>query len=140
MLVAEPRHAFEHVAAGRGGPAAHCVDVQEHLLCGCNRFRLAVTQQDVEDVQPLLVGGEHLGRHGDRVARPELAEVGEVRLDSEVAPAGGEIVRVDPDRGEERVRRVAEDLQIPALVDVAVVVDPVRRDVRRVQPERTGLM
>src|SRR5262249_48056837 len=48
----------------------------------------------------------------------------EVRLDREVASVPGEVGRVDSHEPEERVRRVAEELQIAALVDMSVVVDP----------------
>ena len=75
MLVAEARHALEDLAAGRGRPAGDGVDVQEHLLRRRHGFRFAVTEQDVEEVQPLLVGGEHLGRHGDGISRHELPKV-----------------------------------------------------------------
>ena len=58
-------------------------------------------------------------------------------LDREVA-ARRQIRPVDAEVGEERVGGVAEDLQVAALVRVAVVVDPVGGDLGRVQRERPG--
>ncbi len=138
VRVAQPLDAAEDAVSRRGHPAAGSVDVEEHHLGRRDRLRLAVAQEHVEDVQPLLVAAEHLRRHVDGVARGELAQVREVRLDREVAAARGEILGVDADRPQQRVARVAEQLQVAALVDVAVVVDPVGGHPRTVEAEQAG--
>ena len=102
--------------------------MEEHLLGGRERVGLAVTQQDMEHVQALVVRVEHLRRHVHTVAGLELAQVREVRLDGEVAAAALEVVGVDPQSCEQRVCGVCKELEVPALVNVPVVVDPLRRN------------
>ena len=65
-----------------------------------------------------------------------LAQVREVRLDGEVAADALEVGGVDADQAQQRVGRVAEHLQVAALVRVAVVVHPLRRHRGRVQLQR----
>ena len=72
------------------------------------------------------------------VAGGRLAQVREVRLDGEVAAHALEVGGVDPDQAQQRVGRVAEHLQVAALVRVPVVVHPLRRHRRRVQAQRPG--
>jgi len=62
--------------------------------------------------------------------------VTEVCLDREVAPALREVLRIDAEVAKERVRRVAEQLQVATLVNVTVVVDPVGRHARRLESHR----
>ena len=63
-----------------------------------------------------------------RIARVRLVLVHDVGLDREPAEAPGEIGLVEADQAQQRVAGVAEQLQVAALVHVAVIVDPVGRD------------
>ena len=73
-----------------------------------------------------------------RSAGVRLALVHDVGLDREPAEAPGEIGLVEADQAQERVRGVAEQLQVAALVHVAVIVDPVGRDRRPVEAQGLG--
>ena len=64
-------------------------------------------------------------------------EMADVALDRVGAVAALEVRGVDADVAEERVRRVAEHLEVAALGHVAVVVDPRGVDRRLVQAQRS---
>ena len=120
----------QHRRLGRARPLRLRVDMQQHLLGG--RERVAGRRMDhrLEHVQPLLVDREHLRRRVDRLQRPHLLQMHDVRLDGEIAAAAVVIGLVDAGEGQERVRAVRKDLQIARLGHVAVIVDPFRRDAR----------
>ena len=83
--------------ANRRGAAIGGVDVHEHLLGGRDWLVLAVAQQYVEQVHPLVIPAQQLGRHLDAIAGEELAQVRQVRLDRVVAAAALEVAGVDAD-------------------------------------------
>src|SRR5205085_2153456 len=55
----------------------------------------------------------------------------EMRLHGEEAAAAREVAGIDADGAEQLIGRVGEELEITALVDVAVVVDPICRHLPR---------
>ncbi|MCY1502595.1 hypothetical protein D9M68_366950 [compost metagenome] len=95
-----------------------------HLLGGRDRFVGLGVVDRREDVQALLVGGQHLAGRIERVAEPGFAEVPDVGLDGVVAVAVAHIVEIDADQTQQAIGRIAEDLEIAMLGHVAVVVDP----------------
>jgi hypothetical protein len=125
------RHPLADALTNRGRPPGRRVDVHEYVLTGRHRLIFAPADDRVEQVQPPVVPAEHLGGRIDAVARVQLAHVAYVRLGGVVAPAGGEVGGVDADQAEQRVGRVAEQLQIAELGDMAVVVDPIRGNLAR---------
>ena len=73
------------------------VDVQQHVLAGRERLAAATVEQRVEQVEPLLVGCEHLRLHGERLERRDLAQIADMTLDGIGAVATLEVRVVDAD-------------------------------------------
>ena len=106
------------------GGAAH---VQRHQLVGRRQPALVRVVHRVEIVDALVVVGEQPRREAQRIAGPDLAVVGHVRLQTERRDrARGAVRGVEPHPGEELVGRVVEDDEVVAHVHVLVVIDPLR--------------
>ena len=90
-------HARRDGARPLGRSASRRVDVQQHVLAGRERLAAATVEQRVEQVEPLLVGCEHLRLHGERLERCDLAQIADMTLDGIGAVATLEVRVVDAD-------------------------------------------
>ena len=93
-----------------------------------------------EDVHPLLVVVEQRQVDVDAITGPALLDIGQVALDREVRAARGQIGGVDAHEAHERIDPVARQLQVPAVVGVAVVVHPLRGHDPLDHPQRTAVV
>ena len=75
----------------------------------------------------LPVAGQELRGDPNRLARPHLVEMAEVRLHREVAPAPGDVVGAGAGQLHEPVAGLCEQLQVVRFVHVPVVVGPAPR-------------
>ncbi len=64
----------------------------------------------------------------DGLSELGLADVADMRFHRVVAVAALDIGKIDTDQPQQRVRRIAEHLQIAMLSHMAVIVDPCRAD------------
>ena len=140
MALGEGGDPRQHLGPGRRGAARVRVDVEQQLLGRRELGLVARPQQAVEQQQALCVVPEQLRLDQHLLAGPRLVQEREVRLDREVAAARRQVRGVDADVAQQGVRGVAEQLQVAALVRVAVVVDPLRADAVAVQAQRRAVV
>ena len=110
--------------------------MEQHVLARRESLARRSVRQRVKQVQPLLVGPEHLCPDHERLERRRLVQIADVPLDGVGAVARFEVRRVETDVAQEGIGRVAEDLAVARLGHVAVVVDPGRIDRRLEQAKR----
>jgi hypothetical protein len=91
----------------------------------------------VEIVEALGVPGQKLRGEAQRVARPDLAVVGDVGLQAEGRHRLRRAVRLaEPEVAKPRVGGEIEDHEVETHVHVPVVIDPLRADNGAVVVER----
>ena len=112
------------------------VDVKQHVLPGGERLARPAVAHGVEEVQALLVRAEHLRRDLQRLEPRDLVQMPDVRLDRVRAVPGTEVALVHADVAEKGVGRIGEDVEVPGLGHVAVVVQPRLVDDGVVKPQR----
>ena len=109
--------------------------MEQHLLGRGQRVTGFGVLHGVEQVEPLGIDAEHLGRDPERIAERRLPEVVDVRLDGEERAAGVPVLLVDADEAEQLVGRPPEGGQESPFGHVAVVVDPIGLDLAPVEVE-----
>jgi D-lactate dehydrogenase (cytochrome) len=107
------------------GAAGRHVDMDADRFARRRNEVVFGVDQRLEGVQPLGVMVEILRVDRNRVARLQLAEVGDMGFEGEHrGVAGGAIVAADAERGEELVERPVEEDMIIGQIEMAVIVDP----------------
>src|SRR5215472_13778719 len=130
--------AAQNLRFSRGGATQPHVHVQQQVLRLGQHGAVVRPLEPVVHVEPLVIGPKELTGDLDHVLGTSLVEKREMGFRGEVGASSRKVSRVDPQIVNEGIRGVGEDLMVSALADVAVVVDPFRRNPRPVQPQRAG--
>ena len=126
----------QHLGSSRRGTAAFSVDVQQHAL-GLRQRNVSIeARQSMVEMEILLIAAKHQRRHLHHLLGPDLVQERDVRFRREVRATASQIIAINPDIPDEGVGGIGHHLDVAALRHVAVVVDPVRRNPRPVQPQR----
>ena len=124
----------QHLGCRSAGLARLHVDMQTHLFD--RRHRRAVAQHAHKDVQPLVVGHQHLDRALQPVAEPRLRQMLDMAFGGVIAVPCRHIVHPRPDQPQQRIHGFRRGKQVAAFGHVPVVINPARQHLHPRQNQR----
>jgi len=118
------------------GFASVGVHVEIHLFSCSNENVVPTPMQGVEQVHSFVIDGEEPRQHIERLEHFRFGPVSNMRFDRIQSTPGLAIRIIHTNRAEQRIGCVPKHLQIAGVGHVAVVVDPLRPDLRFDEPQR----